>query len=135
MAYQIRRLGWVPDIPDHRDFAYAAPTPVLKALPAQFDLRNRCPKTVYDQGYLGSCTANAIAGAIEFDQIKQGQQQATPSRLFIYYNERAMEHSIQFDSGAQLRDGIKSVAKLGACPETIWPYDDTPPETEDSPCG
>ena len=101
----------------------------------QFDLRNRCPKTVYDQGHLGSCTANAIAGAIEFDQIKQGQQQATPSRLFIYYNERAMEHSIQFDSGAQLRDGIKSVAKLGACPETIWPYDDTPPETEDSPCG
>ena len=70
MAYQIKRLGWLPDIPDHRDFAYAAPTAVLKALPAQVDLRNKCPKTVYDQGHLGSCTANAIAGAIEFDQIK-----------------------------------------------------------------
>ncbi len=134
MAYQITRLGWLPDIPDHRDFTYAAPTPVLKALPTQVDLRDKCPKTVYDQGRLGSCTANAIAGAIEFDEIKQGQQPATPARLFIYYNERAMEHTIQFDVGAQIRDGIKSVAKLGACPETLWPYDDTPPETEDSPC-
>jgi C1A family cysteine protease len=134
MPYQIQRLGWVPDLPDHRDFAYAAPTAVLKALPAQVDLRSQCPKTVYDQGRLGSCTANAIGGAIEFDQIKQGQHEATPSRLFIYYNERAMEHSIQFDAGAQIRDGIKSVAKLGACPESMWPYDDTPPETDGAPC-
>jgi C1A family cysteine protease len=103
MAYQIRRLGWVPDIPDHRDFMYAAPTRVLQALPTKVDLRDRCPKTVYDQGHLGSCTANAIAGAIEFDQIKQGQQQATPSRLFIYYNERAIEHTILFDAGAMIR--------------------------------
>jgi C1A family cysteine protease len=134
MAYQIKRLGWLPDLPDHRDFSYAAPTAVLKKLPAKFDLRSKCPKTVYDQGQLGSCTANAIAGAVEFDQIKQGQKPATPSRLFIYYNERAMEHSIQVDSGAQIRDGIKSVAKQGACPETLWPYDDTPPPDEDSPC-
>src|SRR5262249_24663602 len=134
MAYQIRRLGWVPDIPDHRDFMYAAPTRVLQALPTKVDLRDRCPKTVYDQGHLGSCTANAIAGAIEFDQIKQRQQQATPSRLFIYYNERAIEHAILFDAGAMIRDGIKSVAKQGACPEAMWPYDDTPPPTEDDPC-
>jgi len=134
MAYQIRRLGWIPDIPDQRDFTYAAPRAVLAQLPAQVDLKKQCPKTVYDQGRLGSCTANAIAGAIEFDQLKQGQAAATPSRLFIYYNERAIEHSIQFDAGAQIRDGIKSVRKQGACPETLWPYDDTPPETEDSPC-
>src|SRR4029077_2829401 len=123
-----------PDLPDHRDFTFAAPTAVLKALPAKVNLHDQCPKTVYDQGQLGSCTANAIAGAIEFDQIKQKQAQATPSRLFIYYNERAMEHSVQFDAGAQIRDGIKSVAQIGACHEHLWPYDDTPPPTEDSPC-
>src|SRR5438094_1806791 len=134
MAYRISRLGWIPDIPDQRDFMYAAPTQVLKALPASFDLRNQCPKTVYDQGRLGSCTANAIAGAIEYDQIKQRQTEATPSRLFIYYNEREMEHTILLDSGAQIRDGIKSVAKLGACPEAMWPYDDTPPQNEGDPC-
>jgi C1A family cysteine protease len=134
VAYQIKRLGWLPDLPDHRDFTYAAPTTVLKALPPHVDLRKECPKTVYDQGRLGSCTANAIAAAIEFDQIKQGQPESTPSRLFIYYNERAMEHSVQVDSGAQIRDGVKSVAKIGVCPETLWPYDDTPPPDEDSPC-
>jgi C1A family cysteine protease len=80
-------LGWVPDLPDHRDFLYAAPASVMRAMPASVDLRPQCPTTVYNQGQLGSCTANAIAGAIEFDQIKQSQPQATPSRLFIYYLE------------------------------------------------
>lgn len=129
-----RSLGWLPDLPDHRDFLYAAPAAILRKLPVKADLRSKCPKTVYDQGRLGSCTANAIGAALEFDQIKQGQTPSTPSRLFIYYNERAMEHNIQTDSGAQIRDGIKSVAKQGACPETLWPYDDTPPPSEGTPC-
>ena len=47
----------------------------------------------------------------------------TPSRLFIYYNERVIEHTVDSDSGAQIRDGVKSVHKLGAPPETDWPYD------------
>ena len=46
-----------------------------------------------------------------------------PSRLFIYYNERVIEHTVQTDSGAMIRDGIKSVAKKGVCPEDDWPYD------------
>jgi C1A family cysteine protease len=72
---------------------------------------------------LGSCTANAIGGALEFNQMKQGEKSFTPSRLFIYYNERAMEHTVDEDSGAMIRDGIKSVAQLGAPPETPdWPY-------------
>ena len=45
-----------------------------------------------------------------------------PSRLFIYYNERVIEGTVGFDSGAQLRDGIKSVASQGVCPELEWPY-------------
>ena len=62
-------------------------------------------------------------GALEFDAGRQGLPVSTPSRLFIYYNERAMEGTVGSDSGAQLRDGIKSVAQWGDCPETEWPYD------------
>jgi C1A family cysteine protease len=122
MSFKVSRYGWIPDLPDHRDQLYAAPVEVAGALPASVDLRAQCPP-VYDQGQLGSCTANAIAGAIQFDQMKQKLAQIfTPSRLFIYYNERAIEHTVASDSGAQIRDGIKSVAKQGDCPETEWPY-------------
>ena len=122
MAREISRYGWIPDLPDHRDYLYAAPMEVLRKLPAKVDLRPRCPK-VYDQGQLGSCTANAIAGAIEFDLMKQKAKKVfTPSRLFIYYNERVIEGTVDSDSGAMIRDGVKSVSKQGDCPEPEWPY-------------
>jgi C1A family cysteine protease len=117
-----RKYGWAPDLPDQRDHLYSAPQPVLAKLPPKKDLRSGCPP-VYDQGQLGSCTANAISGAIQFEQKKQGVKVFTPSRLFIYYNERVMEGSVNSDAGAQIRDGVKSVADLGVCPETEWPYD------------
>ena len=117
-AHKIQRYGWVPDLPDHRDFLYAAPTPFQRNIPPSADLSSKCPP-VYDQGQLGSCTANAIAAAIEFDQKKK----FVPSRLFIYYNERVMEGTVDSDAGAQIRDGIKSVATVGAPPERLWPYD------------
>jgi C1A family cysteine protease len=44
------------------------------------------------------------------------------SRLFIYYNERVIEHSVNSDAGAMIRDGIKTLAKQGACSEKSWPY-------------
>jgi C1A family cysteine protease len=95
---------------------------MIGLLPAKADLRAQCP-LVYNQGQLGSCTANAIAGAIQFDRLKQELvPDFTPSRLFIYYNERVIEHSVASDSGAQIRDGIKSVARQGDCPEAEWPY-------------
>jgi C1A family cysteine protease len=119
---KIARYGWIPDLPDERDHLYAAPPPVLAALPPSTDLRPQCP-AVYDQGQLGSCTANAIGAAIEFDRMKQNLQDFVPSRLFIYYNERVIEGTVNLDGGAQLRDGIKSVASQGVCPETDWPYD------------
>ena len=123
MARTIKRYGWIPDLPDHRDFLYAAPADVLIKLPPSFDLRPECPP-IYDQGQLGSCTANAIAGAIQFDQMKQKLSQTfIPSRLFVYYNARVIEGTVDSDSGAMIRDGIKSVAKQGGCPEDIWPYD------------
>lgn len=115
-----RNYGWIRDFPDSRDRLYQLPKKV-GALPPSVDLRAGCP-AVYDQGNLGSCTANAIGAAIEFDQMKQKIAAATPSRLFIYYNERVIEGTVDQDSGAQIRDGIKSVASDGACPETMWAY-------------
>jgi C1A family cysteine protease len=121
-ASQHGAYGWIHDLPDARDFVYAAPLIRFPhGLPASVDLRSVCPP-IYDQGQLGSCTGNGIAGAIEFDQGKLGNKQFTPSRLFIYYNERVMEGTVTQDAGAQIRDGIKSVAQLGAPPETDWPY-------------
>ena len=118
------RYGWTPDLPDARDHLFSAPQISLTALPPSADLRSTCPP-VYNQEQIGSCTANAIGAAFEFETTKQGLPDFMPSRLFIYYNERAMEGSIATDSGAQIRDGVKSVAKLGVCPETEWPYDGT----------
>jgi len=121
MPRKVQRYGWVPDIPDPRDFLYAAPAQILQKLPPRMDLRPQCPQ-VYDQGQVGSCTANSIAGAFEFEQGKLNLKQFVPSRLFIYYNERATEGTANQDSGARIRDGIKSVVKLGVCNETGWPY-------------
>ncbi|TMG19168.1 MAG: peptidase, partial [Chloroflexi bacterium] len=118
---EIRRYGWIPDVPDQRDHLYSAPPQYLKALPSSTDLRRKCPP-VYNQGALGSCTANAIAGAVEFDRMKQKLSDFVPSRLFIYYNERVIEGTVPIDSGAMIRDGIKSVASDGVCPEPEWPY-------------
>ncbi|MGV9663925.1 C1 family peptidase [Nocardia niigatensis] len=120
---QNKQLGWIPDLPDQRDHLYAAPAEVLTQLPPSVDLTSQFG-AVYDQGKLSSCTGNGIAGALQFDAIEQRiADESTPSRLFIYYNERVMEGTVDQDAGAMIRDGIKSVATLGACPETEWPYD------------
>jgi C1A family cysteine protease len=113
--------GWLPDLPDQRDLSYSAPAPILKTLPPSADLTAQCPP-VYDQGQLGSCTANAIGGAIQFELMKQKATVFMPSRLFIYYNERVIENTVSSDNGAQIRDGIKTVNQQGVCTEDSWPY-------------
>jgi C1A family cysteine protease len=120
--HAVKRYGWVPDLPDDRDHRYASVRRIAGPRPPKVDLREHCPRTVYDQGDLGSCTANAIAAAIEAVRIKKGVHSTTPSRLFIYYNERVIENTVPVDSGAMIRDGIKSVAHDGVCSETAWPY-------------
>ena len=123
-ATAIRALswyGWIPDLPDQRDHLYARVHAVPRKLPEKVDLRAQCP-AIENQGQLGSCTANALAGALEFLERKQQQPVVDLSRLFIYYNERVIEHSVKRDSGAMLRDGIKTLAKQGVCPEELWPY-------------
>src|SRR6266446_6392138 len=113
--------GWLPDLPDHRDLFYSAVAPRLVSPPAKVDLRLKC-SPVEDQGQLGSCTANALVGALEFLEIKDGTPFVDLSRLFVYYNERMIEGTVNQDSGAFIRDGIKSLAKLGVCTEAEWPY-------------
>jgi C1A family cysteine protease len=116
-----KTIGWIPDLPDQRDLSYSAPRPLLRKLPSKTDLRKQCPP-VYDQGQLGSCTANAIGAAFEFELIRQKANGMMPSRLFIYFNERVIEGTVSIDNGAMIRNGMKSVNKQGVCPESQWPY-------------
>src|SRR5260370_2028761 len=93
---KIQRYGWIAELPDARDHLYAAPLAVLGALPAKVDLRAQCPD-VYDQGELGSCTGNAIAGAVQFERMKENLPTAdalVPSRLFIYYHYRVIQPTV-----------------------------------------
>jgi C1A family cysteine protease len=117
-----RKYDCRPDCPDARDFHYAIP-PIHAAgdLPSSVDLRPKCPP-VYDQGDLGACTGNALAGLFEFLQMELKLPSWVPSRLFIYYGERAIEGDIGQDNGAEIRDGMTVLERKGVCPETIWPY-------------
>ncbi len=122
-AKPICKMGWLPDLPDARDIMYAAPLKVMKALAPKIDLTAGCPEP-YSQGNLGSCTANALGCAFEFGRKKQKKATFMPSRLFLYYNERVIINTVNSDSGAFIRDGIKCLQKQGICKETEWTYDD-----------
>lgn len=114
------KLNWKPDVPDQRDFLFRDHFKVSKTLPKSKSLKAKM-SPVEDQGELGSCTANAFAGNLEYLYLlKKDKFQA--SRLFIYYNERVVIGEVHDDSGANLRDGIKTLAKYGVCSEMIVPY-------------
>lgn len=118
-----RKFGWKPDLPDHRD--YICKLEAAPGVSKVIDLRKagHMPP-VYDQGATSSCTGQAIAAAVEFCQLAQGKPPSTPSRLFIYFNERLIEGTINDpDAGATIRNGIKSVAKQGVPDEAKWPFD------------
>lgn len=112
-------LGWVPDEQDDRDHVVAL---TVAHLPAKVDLRKQMPP-IYDQGQLGSCTANAIAAVFDYERKLAGEEFFTPSRLGIYYDERVIEGTVDDDAGAQIRDGVKSLKTKGVAPEVMWPYD------------
>lgn len=94
MLYK-KNYGWVPDIPDKRDYLYSAIKPVIR-LPRKVDIRQGCSE-IEDQLALGSCTAQALAGSIEFLDKKIDGLYTDISRLFIYYNERAIEGSVEYE--------------------------------------
>jgi C1A family cysteine protease len=94
----------------------------LKNLPAQVDLRRRCPP-VYDQGLLNSCSAHALGAAVWFEALKRDIKPALrPSRLFLYYIERSIERHPRCNVPVCLRDGYKALKRFGVCRESQWRY-------------
>jgi C1A family cysteine protease len=118
LPISIPKYHWVRDKVDARDYAYQLTATPPKSV---VDLRVYC-SPIEDQGNLGSCTGNAVAGAIELLD-KRGGRTLDVSRLFIYYYERLLEGTVNYDSGAYIRDGIRATNKYGAPLESLWPYD------------
>jgi len=134
---KIHRYGWKPSLPDARDhIADASALVVLDEVDPRADLPG-----VFDQGQLGSCTANAVAAAVEYDAKLNGADPGFLSRLWIYYYERKLEGApADQDTGAYGRDGFKVCQKLGVPLEADWPYDitkfsDEPPASLDTEAG
>jgi C1A family cysteine protease len=117
-----RHYGWRPDLPDVRDLRMA-PRSSAKVLlaPRYLDLPKTMP-AVWDQGDLGSCTAHAILALVVAAQVRLGLTVEMLSRLFLYYAERVLEGTTAQDAGAQIRSGMKALAKVGVPPEALWPY-------------
>jgi C1A family cysteine protease len=117
-----RALNWVPDLPDARDHYFKASP--RKAIPPMVDHRDKC-SSVEDQQDIGSCVAQSLVANMEFLDRVQGHATLSGwtdlSRLFVYYIARGLTSKGE-DSGAYIRDGIKALARSGACDEVLWPY-------------
>lgn len=97
--------------------------PTNAPLRDQVDLRNWA-SPVDDQSKLGSCTANAVVNAYELLDNQYYQNKGVDlSRLFVYYNTRLLEGTINSDSGAFIHEALKSLDNYGVCTEEMWPYD------------
>jgi C1A family cysteine protease len=133
-------MGWERDLPDFRDFTVHSPgvqgiraklrarPRVEEATPASADLRQWC-SPIEDQGNLGSCTANAGAGLLEYFQRRAYGKHLDGSRLFLY---KATRNLLGWtgDQGAYLRTTMKAMALFGLPPENHWPYDIAQFDTE-----
>lgn len=119
---QGRRLdGCLPEAPSTTASAYRA-TPNLSNLPKQVDLREHC-SPVEDQGQVGSCTANAVVGAMEHQVRREGRPAVDLSRMFVYFNARRMSGHESADTGVRISQGMAAFLAFGAPPEAAWPYD------------
>lgn len=124
-------LGWLPDEPDARDYVrdHAQVLPMLRLtavpgsnpLPLIVDLRDGC-SPIESQGSIGSCSAQAAAGCIEYMQRRAHVEHVDMSRRFVYKMTR-QRMGLSGDSGASLRETMKTLVDVGAPPETVWPYD------------
>ena len=113
--------GRLPDLGDFRDHKFSMLHGL--ALPSSVDLRTSC-SSIDDQGQLGACTSFATGEAIRYARRKQGLQDFPLSHLYLYFNSRPANQK-GVDSGASLKDTVKSAAKMGDCQEEDWPYDIT----------
>ncbi len=132
MESEKRRMGWIPDYPDFRD--YTENTAEVKnafggkgllkskALPMSVDLREWC-SPVEDQKNLGSCTAHAGVGIIEYYERKAFGRHIEASRLFLYKVTRNLMR-MKGDTGGFLRSTMGAMVLFGAPPEEYWPYTD-----------
>lgn len=105
---------------DDRDYEFAVTRGTLRP---NVDLRE-WDSLIEDQGQLGSCASNAITSCYEL-QVKRlyPDQFKNLSRLFLYYNARLIENSIDYDYGITIKDGVRSGHHYGICIEDLWPYD------------
>jgi len=112
-------FGYIPDLPDNRDFKFKAAS--ISTLPESVDLREYL-QPVKNQGKLGACTAFATTAMVEYVRNKQGFLSWDASPLFTYYSTRKIENTLDIDSGAYVRDALKSAVNDGVAKETSWPY-------------
>ena len=118
-----RKYGWHRSTKPSPHPRYAVPAHHAAGhLPASVDLTPEMP-AIYDQGDLGSCTGNALAGLFQYLLMKLGKASFVPSRLMLYWGERQIEGNVSTDSGADGDDGMTFLATKGVCPETLWAYD------------
>lgn len=116
---RIHRYGWKPSLPGV--LAQMADTTTLPVKP-EVDPRLHMPP-VFDQGQLGSCTANATCAAFQYDAWLDGHHIGPLSRLWVYWQERRIEGSLaQGDVGAYGSDAFLAAATVGVPAETDWPY-------------
>jgi C1A family cysteine protease len=113
---QNRIYNWKPSRNDHRDFKYNRHVGIEHTLPDHVD-RIGMQVEIYDQGNVGSCTANSSTAAIS---IVTGVHNL--SRLMAYYDGRLLEHNTSNDDGAEIRDVIRGYQKYGCADESVWPY-------------
>ena len=123
------RTGLIRDTPDHRDFIrrYGEDEiPSMEEYPI-VDLREDVIH-VFEQGELGSCTANVVCAAYELLVQKQASElnhthyYFEASRLFVYYNARSVTSTTGTDTGATMRNALRSIHRWGVCTEALWPY-------------
>ena len=120
--------GFIRQKPDPKDFKIATIYKLFgikepAKLPTKVDLRAKCSPIV-DQGQLGSCTANAGSGLVDFCENKQGYGFLVGSRLLLYYNTRVKieKNPAKQDTGCTIRGTLKSLGTYGICKEPTWPY-------------
>jgi C1A family cysteine protease len=136
-----RGMGWIPDYPDFRDYTEETEevksvlglARVLKAksLPVSIDLREWC-SPIEDQGTLGSCTAHAGVGVIEYYERKSFGRHMDASRLFLYKVTRNLM-KMKEDTGAYLRTTMGGMVLFGVPPEEYWPYREDEKEFDQEP--
>jgi C1A family cysteine protease len=130
-------MGWLADYPDFRD--YTVDTEVIFSMLATAKMEDQVAKDakvtlptsvdlkqwfspIEDQENIGSCTAQAGVGLVEYFQRKAFGKHVDTSRLFLYKVTRNLLHW-QGDTGAYLRATMAALRCFGVPPEQYWPYD------------